>query len=221
MEYLTSIPVKMTLSIAVILFLIIGWRYFPKRKIFVLFCLILAGAGFFLVTAHRQAPKPAISEEAKYTILQQQKIFTDWYTDYKKNIDHISHYWQRYHSIMQSFKQDDISIQTVYTRLQRLQEESGDLKNKLSQLEPPPGLNDENYALTAKIIQKTRDYVNREQEVIAKTKDAADPAKLKTNDQPEQVRQLDRVMILYSPVNLNIADEISQLNANFSIPDES
>lgn len=53
-----------------------------------------------------------------------------------KNIDSIHHHWQQYHTIMQAFKNDEISIQTVYTRLKRLQESSADLKNKIARLEP-------------------------------------------------------------------------------------
>ena len=220
MDFLAPFPLNIGLAVLLVLALYAGYRYFPKRKIFFLFCLVLLGAGIFIAVSHKPAPKPSVSEEQQYVQQQQQHIFINWYTDYKKNIDTINHQWQQYHKIMQAFKNDDISIQTVYTRLKRLQEDAADLRNKLSQLEPPAELDDSNYALTAKIIKKTRDYVDREYEVIVKTKDAADTARLKTNDQPEQVRQLNRVMILHSPVNLSIADEISQIKDNLTLPDD-
>lgn len=220
MEYLAIPAVKLTLICLLIILLFAGWQYFPKKKIFLAFCTVLIAASLFLFFSHKQASRPAISEEAKYAMQLEQHSFITWYNDYKKNIDSIHHHWQQYHTIMQAFKNDEISIQTVYTRLKRLQESSADLKNKIARLEPPPGLEDANYELTIRIIQKTRDYVNREYEVISKTKEAADPANLKTIDQPQQVRALNRMMILYSPVNLNIADEISQLKSNLTIPDE-
>jgi len=220
MDLPSSTAVKIILAVFICLAIAGGWRYFPKRKIFLLFCLVILGAAGITYNLQQKTAPPPISDEQKAAALLQQQHFIVWYTDYKKNIDVIHNHWQQYHQILHDFKADIISLQTAYSRLKHLQENSSQLRNALNQLEPPASLSDANYELTAAIIKKTRAYVDRQYEVITNTRDAADPGKQTSTSQPEQARQLERIMIMDSPVNLNISEEISQIKAALSLPEE-
>ena len=220
MDLPSSTAVKIILATFVCLALAGGWRYFPKRKIFLMFCLIIVSAAGITYSLQQKTAPPPISDEQKAAALLEQQHFIVWYTEYKKNIDIIHNHWQQYHQILHDFKADSISLQTAYSRIKHLQDSSNQLKAALSQLEPPAALSDANYELTATIIKKTRAYVDRQYEVITNTRDAADPGKQTSTSQPDQARQLERIMIMDSPVNLNISDEISQLKAAMTLPEE-
>lgn len=215
------ISAKFILVILFFILLYFVYRYFPNRKIFLLFCfLLVAGMAFFLNFSYHQTKDaaPLISDEEKQELLQQQYIFSNWYTEYEKNFDSMDHNWQRYHQILQSFKNDEISIQAAYVRLAQLEDDAAKLRENLSRLEPPSGLNNANYDITTKIIKKTRAYINAQYQTILRTKEAADPAHLLSDNQEEQSRRLEEIMIMNAPANLVIAPEVSTIRDNLLLP---
>lgn len=204
-----------------ILFLLyLLYRYLPNRRIFALFCLTLAGSAAFAFYSYQKPAETAISEADKYEIQQQQQIFGKWYESYKKEIDQLDHNWQQYHNILENFKEDNISIQTAYVRLTQLEKESAAAHERITQLTPPLELNSANYDLVTAILKKTEAYANAQYLTISKTKTSADPAQLLTDDQEEQSRILEEIMIRESPTRLFTAAEISALRDNLSIPDD-
>ena len=197
-------------------------RYFPKRRAFYLFCLTVAAAGIFtgMIVSSQNTGTPAMDDSEKYALLQQQQIFSSWYTDYKKDIDQLDHNWQQYHRILADFKADNISIQTTWLRLQQLEKTSAQVSGAITRLTPPPSLEGENYDLVLAIIQKTQAYAAAQQQTISRTRAAADPSQQISEVQEEQSRRLEETMILESPVGLFTAGEVASLRDNLTIPDE-
>ena len=197
-------------------------RYFPNRRAFYLFCLTVAAAGIFtgMIVSSQNTRTPAMDDSEKYALLQQQQIFSSWYTDYKKDIDQLDHNWQQYHRILADFKADNISIQTTWLRLQQLEKTSAQVSGAITRLTPPPSLEGENYDLVLAIIQKTQAYAAAQQQTISRTRAAADPSQQISEVQEEQSRRLEETMILESPVGLFTAGEVASLRDNLTIPDE-
>ena len=207
--------------IFLILFLLyLLYRYLPNRKIFVIFCLTLAGAGAFAFFSYQKPVEPVVSEAEKYEIQQQQQIVSKWYDEYKKSIEQLDHNWQQYHNILENFKEDNISIQTTYVRLTQLEKEAAAAHERIARLSPPTELNNTNYDLAAAVQQKAEIYANTQYQAISKTKTAADPAQQLTDNQEEQSRMLEETMIRESPTGLFTASDITALRDNLTLPAE-
>ena len=216
------ISIKYVLLILAAILAYLLYRHVPNRKFAIFFCLaLLAAAGLFFFSYQAKPASPVMSPEAKAEVQHQQQIFSDWYTGYKKNIDQLDYNWQLYHHILDDFKADNISIQTTYVRLTQLEGDAAQLRDTLTKLEPPGELNDENYALTTTVIQKTRDYAEQQYKAIHATREAADPSRLLSNRQEEQSRRLEEIMIMESPTGLFTATEIASLKDNLTVPDET
>jgi len=220
MEILSYTSTKTAIFITLILIGYAIYIEFRSKKMIALFLISILGASIFVLMTHVTTPPTAMTLEQKNQFLQQQHTFIDWYTNYKKDIDIMDSNWQQYDKILRSFKNDEISIQTVYLRFTQLQEQSLALKNKFIQQKPPESLEDTNYTLTAKIIEKTSNYITMQTDVITKSKAAVDPANLKTKNHDEQVQILERIMTIGTPAPLTIADEVSVLKENLTLPDE-
>ena len=211
-----------TLGVIAFILLFLLYRYLPNKKIFVCFCLCLAAAG---AIAYRSwsAPPPApivVSEEEHYEMLQQQQIFADWYTGYQKDIDELDRNWRWYHHILEDFKEDNISIQTTYVRLAQLDQDSQQIRDRIAHNAPPIALNDTCYDLLIELMKNTTAYADAQYRTIVLTKAAADPVKLRINDQAEQSRLLQTVMIRESPVGLYTAKEISAIREYLNIKED-
>ena len=206
----------------VLLLLFFLRRYFPNRRVFYLFCLTIIAAGAFTgIAIDAQKPETQVmSDTEKYALLQQQQIFTSWYTDYKKDIEQLDHNWQQYHRILADFKADNISIQTPWVRLQQLDAEAAQLDAVITKMAPPPTLEGDNYDLVIEIIKKTQTYSAAQHQAILRTRAAADPSRQISELQEEQSRRLEEIMILESPAGLFTASEISALRENLTIPEE-
>lgn len=69
-------------------------------------------------------------------------------------------------------------------------------------------------------MRKAHAYAEAQHRAIALTRAAADPANLRTDDQEEQSRMLQAVMIRESPPALFIADEIAAIRNYLALPEE-
>ena len=213
--------VYMLAAIGIFLLLLL-YHYLPNKKIFACFCLTLLLAG---AIAYKFWPAPAptpapISEQERYELMQQQQIFAAWYADYQRDLDELDRNWRWYHQIIENFKSDNISIQTTFVRLKQLDQDSQQLRDRIALHAPPVALNDGCYDLLTEVVNKTNAYADAQYRTIALTRAAADPANLKTDNQAEQSRMLQTIMIRESPVGLYTAKEITAIRQYLDIPEE-
>lgn len=211
---------KYILLALIFLSLVLLYRWLPNRKIWAIFSLTLLFAGAAAFWSFPPPPPPKMTEEERSEIHQQQEIFTAWYDEHKKNITQLDYNWQQYHNILESFKEGAIDIQTAYVRLTQLAEDAKHTRDAVEAHIPPLALIGINYDLCAAVRQKTLAYADAQQQAISRTRNAADPAQLLTRDPAEQSRILEDTMIRESPPGLFLADEISTLRDNLTIPPE-
>ena len=190
------------------------------EKLTVLLTVLLAG-GIAYKFWPAPAPTPApISEQERYELMQQQQIFAAWYADYQRDLDELDRNWRWYHQIIENFKSNNISIQTTFVRLKQLDQDSQQLRDRIALHAPPVALNDGCYDLLTEVVNKTNAYADAQYRTIALTRAAADPANLKTDNQAEQSRMLQTIMIRESPVGLYTAKEITAIRQYLDIPEE-
>lgn len=206
-------PTEALSAALVILLLFLIQRFFPRRNIFAIFCVVLlcAGAAFYMTQAEKTEPMTA---EEREHIAEQQMLVADWYADYQWMIDEMDHNWRQYHRILSDFDADVIDLTTAYERLNELDTEAVKTLDTLERMEPPLKLDDENYDLVTAIILKTRAYATEQRHTIRHTANVADPEHQLTDVQEEQSRRLRDVMRSESPAGLFTAKEISALREN-------
>ena len=208
-------------AVAVVLLALL-YHYIPSRKVFFAFFLVLCAASaivFFLWPTPRHSSDAVVSQEVREERQQQQQVFAVWYTDYQKDLEDLDRNWQRYHKILADFKADIISIQTAYLRLAQLEKDSQALDTRIAGRTPPLALNDVCYDQSIELVRKAHAYADAQHRAIALTRAAADPANLQTDDQEEQSRMLQAVMIRESPPALFIAAEIAAIRDYLAVPE--
>ena len=210
------------LGATALVLLFILYRKTRSRKAFYGFTLTiaLAGAIAYFAWPAPQPPQEGLSEEQRYALMQEQQVFAAWYKDYQKDLNELDRNWQWYHHILESFKEDNISLQTLHARLKQLELDSTQIRDRMAARKPPLELSDYTYDQTTQLLKKTNDYINAQYRTIALTRAAADPALMPTDDQAEQSQLLQTVMIRESPVKLFIADEIQAIRQQLELPKE-
>lgn len=201
-----------------VLLLFLVQRFFPRRGIFAIFCLVLLGAGVVLFMTQEEKTAPMTAAERDH-ISEQQGMVVDWYTEYQGLIDQMDHNWQQYHRILSDFDADVIDLTTAWERLDELDGAALSTLDALMRMEPPLALDDENYDLVTTIILKARAYATEQRQTIRHTADVADPEKQLTEVQEEQSRRLRDVMRSEAPAGLFTAKEISALRDNVDTRD--
>ncbi|MBR1552393.1 MAG: hypothetical protein IJ631_00100 [Schwartzia sp.] len=198
---------------SVVLLLFLARRFFPRRGIFAIFCVVLLGAGaaFFWTRGAREEPMTA-AERAH--LAEQQAIVADWYAEYQTLIDRMDHNWRQYHRILSDFDEDAIDLTAAWERLDALDAAALSTLDALSRMEPPLALDDDNYDLVTAVILKARAYAGEQRQTIRHTADVADPERQVTDVQEGQSRRLRDVMRSESPAGLFTAKEISELRDN-------
>ena len=196
-----------------VLLLFLVQRFFPRRGIFAIFCLVLLGAGVALFMTQEEKTAPMTAAERDH-ISEQQGMVVDWYTEYQGLIDQMDYNWQQYHRILSDFDADVIDLTTAWERLDELDGAALSTLDALMRMEPPLALDDENYDLVTTIILKARVYATEQRQTIRHTADVADPEKQLTEVQEEQSRRLRDVMRSEAPAGLFTAKEIMALRGN-------
>lgn len=203
-----------------LLLLLVLYRNLPNKKVFYGFCLALAltiGAiGQSLLVQSRTEPP---SEIALRRIAAQQQIFDDWYTSYKKQLDILDYNWSQAQKIVSDYRNDNISLNTAYTRLNLLEHQAQVANQELGKLSPPISLDDTNYDLAASILNKTIAYSEKHLSAITALKANANPANLNTDSHEAESRILQETMLRNGPDALFTADEINSLRQNLTIPE--
>lgn len=203
-----------------LLLLLVLYRNLPNKKVFYGFCLVLAltiGAIGQSLLFQPKAEPP--SEIALRRIAAQQQIFDDWYTSYKKQLDSLDYNWAQGQKIVNDYHNDNISLNTAYTRLNLLEHQAQVTNQELSKLVPPISLDDTNYDLAASILNKTIAYSEKQLAAITALKANANPANLSTDNHEEESRILWETMLRNGPDALFTAAETNSLRQNLTIPE--
>ena len=196
--------------IAAIVALAVLYKFSPTRKAFMIICtlfLIVFGISSFI---HGRQVQQEITRTQLEDLQARQKIFSEWYASYQKDIDLLDRNWQLYHNILDSLKTTEpqnFNAEAIYIRLKELELESLDEQLKIHQLNSPPELDEENRGLVDIVIKKTQRYVDAQTRTISLSAQAATPPvdleilQLKLHD----------IMIRESPEGLFTAQEISAI----------
>lgn len=206
-----------------LLLLLVLYRNLPNKKIFYAFCLTLllsiGAVGHTLFFASGSS-EPA-DEATIRRITAQQQIFDGWYTDYKKQLDVLDYNWSQCQSIVSDYHNDNISLNTVYTRLTLLEHQSQLACDGLQKLAPPISLDDTNYDLTTLLLHKTQSYANAQLDTVKALRTAADPAGLNARTHEEESRRLREIMLRKGPDGLFTATETSAIRSRLTLPENS
>ena len=204
-----------------LLLLLVLYRNLPNKRVFYGFCLILSltiAAIAHSLFSYQPAQMPA-DESTIRRITAQQQIFDGWYTDYKKQLDSLDYNWSQCQSIVRDYANDNISINTAYTRLNLLEHQAQGVCDTLNRLSPPISLEDANYNLSTDMLRKTQAYAQQQLATITALRNAADPANIKVESQQEQSRLLTDILVRNAPDALFTAQETVSLRQNLTIPE--
>lgn len=172
------------------------------------------------IMQHKGGDEHRISEAERNAKIEQQQLFAEWYAAYQKDIDQLSRNWQWYHHIIESFKEDSISREICYERLSRLADDERELTERINSREIPSALDDFLSERIKSIMAKTQAYGAAQYRTIALSRAAADPLNVRSDEQAEQSRDIQEIMIRESPPGLFIADEIYAVREYLTIPDD-
>ena len=195
------------------------YKFLPNRKIFIFFCATLVIV--FCVSAiiqMRYSEEEVVSRAEIENIRQQQKIFSDWYAAYQKDIDHLDRNWQLYHSIIKSLKTAEIYELSTYEQLLELETDALDEQAKINALKVPAGLNEKYAVLISEIIKKTKIYVDAQTKTISTVRMAADPLHFTTLKSLNAI--IKNITIRESPAVLFTATEIAAIREMLVVPGE-
>lgn len=205
------------LSAAAALFAL--YKFLPNRKIFLYFC-----ATFwiiFCISAFVQSQRNEAETVSRAQIeetLQQQQIFSEWYADYQKEIDHLDRNWQLFYSIIANLKTAEIYELSTYEQFSELELDALDEQKNIQALQVPKNLNAEYAALLSEIIKKTQSYVDAQTKTISAVRMAADPEHFK--DLKILNRVIKDIIIRQAPAGLFTATEIAAIREMLTVPGE-
>lgn len=195
------------------------YKFLPNRKSFIYFCGALLG--IFCISAFVQglrSQQASIDRAEMDEIRAQQKIFSDWYADYQKDIEQLDRNWQLYHSIVETLKNTEVYELSTYEQLTDLEADALAEKAHIHTLNVPYGLDEECSAAILEIIRKTGAYVDAQTKTISAARDAANPdvfVNLYVLN-----RRIKDITIRESPAGLFTAVEISVIREKLTIPGE-
>ena len=202
------------LLIAACVTLALLYKFSPTRKSFMAICmLLLVVFGVSLFIHERQVRQEKITRVQLEDLQERQKIFSEWYAAYQKDIDRLDRNWQLYHNILNGLKTTDtqsFNAEAIYLRFKELESESLDEQLKIHQLTPSQGLDKDNRDLVEVVIKKTQRYVDAQTKTISLSAQAATPPVELEN---LKIRLQD-IMIRESPEGLFTAQEISAIRAS-------
>ena len=177
-----------------------------NRKIISIFLLtIVAASAAFFVFSRTPKTNP-ISPEERQRIIEEHRLFSDWYEDYVYNLEQLDFCWQQYHRILSDLRTQDIDSNTAWDRLKQLKSRQLYAVAEIKRLAPPEKLRGPIYDQTASIYKKTLDYANAQAQAIDRSLKALDNDNL---SEEELSRKADECCIAEAPPALFTADEIA------------
>lgn len=199
----------MGLFIAAVIALIIIYKFLPNKKIFPYLCvallIVFAVSAFIQNRYNNEVLTRAQIEELQ----NRQNIFGEWYAEYQKDINSLDRNWQRYYSIVETLKTAEIYEYTVYEQLMDIERESIEEQRHIQSLTVPPELDKESAELLARVIDKTKIYVDAQVKTISLTRQAANPAGV--TDVNAMNKRINEINIRESPAGLFTATEIAAI----------
>lgn len=199
--------------------LIVLYKFLANKKIFLYFCATLMIVFCISAFIQSQSRKEEFVSRAQIeNIRLQQKIFSDWYTEYQKDIDHLDRNWQLLHSITENLKTEEIYEYSTYEQLLELEEDALDEQAKIHALRIPAVLDFEYAALLSEIIRKTNLYVDSQTKTISAVRKAANPETFK--DLKTLNKTIKEILIRESPTGLFMATEIAAIRERLTVPGE-
>ena len=195
------------------------YKFLPNRKTFVYFCAALLAV--FCISAFIQglrSQQAVIDRVQAEEIRQQQKIFSDWYAAYQKDIDHLDRNWQLYHSLVETLKRAEIYELATYEQLSDLEADALAEQNHLHALSVPYGLDEECHALILEIIRKTHAYADAQTKTITAARAAANPETV--TSLAALNRRIKDITIREAPAALFTAPEIAAIRKKLTVPGE-
>jgi len=208
------------LSTVAAIILAVLYRFFPRKKIFVYFCLLLVI--IFSISAFvnsRQVTEEKITQEQIFAIQSQQKIFGDWYANYQKDIDRLDRNWQVFYDIVETLKTAEVYEEITFEQLQELESEVIDEQIKIHNLQPPPELEEDCRIILAELIRKTQIYSDAQAKTVSAVKEIANPKTVK--DLAEMNKQIKKITLREVPAGLFTAAEISAIRDKLTLPEEN
>ena len=208
------------LSIVAAIILAVLYKFFPRKKIFVYFCLLLVIV--FSISAlvnSRQAETEKISQEQIFAIQTQQKIFSDWYAAYQKDIDKLDRNWQLYYDIVETLRTAEVYEQVTFEQLTDLENDVVDEQIKIHNLQPPPELEEDCRIILSEVIRKTQDYSDAQAKTVTAVKAVANPETVK--DLGEMNKKIKDITIREVPAGLFTAQEISAIRDKLVLPEDN
>ena len=209
------------LATATIISLAILYKFLPNRRIFMYFCLslviVFAIAGFI---ARSQQPQETMNAAERYTLQRQQKAFTDWYSDYQKDIDQLDRNWQLYHSIVENFTAENIDIDTMYERLLDLENEARIEQVHIYTLKSPLDVDEECTRLIEEMLKKTQRYTDAQTQTISMSRAVIESENFSNASHKEQAHLFQDIIIREAPIGLFTANELSAILKYFTLPED-
>ena len=208
------------LSIVAAIILAVLYKFFPRKKIFVYFCLLLVIV--FSISAlvnSRQAETEKISQEQIFLLQQQQKIFSDWYASYQKDIDKLDRNWQLYYDIVETLRTAEVYEQVTFEQLTDLENDVVDEQIKIHNLQPPPELEEDCRIILSEVIRKTQVYSDAQAKTVTAVKAVANPETVK--DLGEMNKKIKDITIREVPAGLFTAQEISAIRDKLVLPEDN
>ena len=200
--------------------LAILYKFFPRKKIFVYFCLLLAI--IFSISAFvnsRQNLQEKITREQIFAIQNQQKIFGDWYAEYQKDIDALDRNWQVFFDITETLRTAEIYEEITYDQLKELESEVIAEQIKIHNLQAPPELEEDCRIILSEIIRKTQIYSDAQAKTVSAVKEIANPETVK--DLVEMNKKIKDATIREVPTGLFTAQEILAIREKLTLPEEA
>ena len=199
--------------------LIALYQFFPRKKIFVYFCILLAviflGSAFI---QNRRAEEEKISREQIELMQMQEQIFINWYAAYQKDVDALDRNWQSYYDWVESLKTSEIYEEVDYEQILELEKEVVAEQIKIHNLQIPQELEEDCKIILSEVVSKTQNYSDAQAKVVTEAKEISDPKKVK--NLAELNKKIKDITIREVPAGLFTASEISQIREKLKIPEE-
>ena len=162
-----------------------------------------------------------MNEAERLLLQQQQQAFTNWYSEYQKDIDRLDRQWQLYHNIIDNFTADNIDVDTMYEQLADLETEAHIEQVHIYTLKVPPEAGEQCGQWIEAILKKTQHYTDAQAQTIAMSKAVIDTESFTNSTHSEQAHLFQDIIIREGPIGLFTANELSAILNYFTLPEDS